>query len=320
MAALDRDAAERAVGQIQPGQPAGPDLDARQMPGAVLAVAGEDRLRTEKIIPAAAERPGRSGKFGRHRADSFRAVASRPIEIPPAVAIRHEIQDVVGRPRRLHDRFASAARRLADLGQSAVGADFGRPQPGAVPGHVGMVPAEPGEVLAVGAEARRAEEIVAFGQHPARTLTVQAERHDAVHGLALAAMVLAHREDAAAAQVGLEIGIAQAAGRGQRLRCLARSQPVQPLVGEIDRDDHAIAHQPGAAAILVHAGADIEARRGDVGATVRALRHQHGAAGFLRPRLGPVDHAAVERRLAEPDLRRRHQLRRDRRAPRSVSR
>ncbi len=228
----------------------------------------------------------------------------------------------MGRPLGLGDQFAIAAGNPANLAQAAIVANFGRRQRGAVPGHVGMIPAEPGELPAVWAEAGRAEEVVALGQDPAGILAIQADRDDAVDRLTAAAMILADRKDAPAGGVRLEIGIAQLAiaFRGQRLRRRPAIDPMEALVGEVRRHDHAVRHQPGAAAIFVHARADVEACRRDVGTAVGPLPDQYGPTTFLRPRLGPVDQAAVETGLAEPDLRRRHQLWRDRRSPCSVVR
>ena len=69
---------ELGVGQRQTIERSRLDLDPAEVPAAVLAEAGEDRVRSEKGVGAHAERPGRSGEFGRHRADGHRALADPP--------------------------------------------------------------------------------------------------------------------------------------------------------------------------------------------------------------------------------------------------
>ena len=201
-------------------QSAGSHVDGPEMPAAVLAEAGEDGRRVEKPVPAQAERPGRSGKFGRHRQDGPRGAVLGAIQVPPATSVGHEIQLAVRRPGRLHDRLALAACDLAHVAEAAVGGNFGRPEPGAVPGHVGVIPGEPGQTIACVAEPGRAEEVVAVDENAAVVAAGQGERDDGVDRLACRPVVLPDREHAAAGEIQLEIGVAQLAiaRRGQGLR------------------------------------------------------------------------------------------------------
>ena len=78
--------------------------------------------------------------------------ARTTMEIPPAGAIRHEVQRAVGRPPGLEDRLAAAAGRQCRGPEPAVRADIRGPQLGVVPGHVGMAPRQPRQTRAVRTE------------------------------------------------------------------------------------------------------------------------------------------------------------------------
>jgi hypothetical protein len=147
---------------------------------------------------------------------------------------------------------------------------------------------------------------VAADQLTARALaTVEVQDDDAVDRLAGGAMVLAHRQHPLARGIELEIGVAQpavACGR-DRPRLAPLLEPVEPLVGEVDRDDHALADRVSAAPVFVDPRADVERRRGHIrGGARERPAHQHGAPAFLWPGLEPVGDLAIEHRLGEPDL------------------
>jgi hypothetical protein len=124
---LHREAGELGVRQSHAIEPPGADVDGTQVPAAAFAEAGKDHPRIEKSVPAHAERPGGPGKFGRHGADGRSAVVIGAVQIPPTAPVRHEIQAVVGRPGRLHDRLPIATGDLAHLAHAAIGSNFGRP-------------------------------------------------------------------------------------------------------------------------------------------------------------------------------------------------
>ncbi len=277
----------------------------------------------EKSIPAAAEGPGRAGEFGRHRTDGLLAIGVKAIEVPPAALVGHEIELPVGRPGRLHDRLAWAAGDPSGVAELGILADLGEPELGPVPGHVRVVPAEPGELPAVRAEAGRAEEVVAGGQLAAGVaLLVEPDRDDTVDRFARGSVVFAHGEDASTAGIELEIGVTQplVRGRRQRYRRARCRQAMEALVGEVDRDDHAVPDRIGAAAIFVDPRADVEGRRRQVGGRpVQGPSHQHGAAAFLRPDLEPPGDLAVEHWLRQSDLGGGDQTGRDRRSPTAIA-
>ncbi len=232
-----------------------------------------------------------------------------------------------GRPFRLKDRLRGSARDRLRLAHAAVRADRGEMQRGAVPGHVGMVPAQPDQRAAVGRQPRRAEEVVAADQHAARIVRApgQIHRDDGVDGLAAAAVILAHPDPTVASAIDDAVGETPAAYRvggrcRERLRrSFLRCEAIKPAIGEMREVDRAIRHQPGATAVFVHAGADVERRRHHVGHAAGAGgAYDHIASLLLRPRLQPVDRAAVEPHVGETDRLRDDEIRRDRRPPGAV--
>ena len=146
---------------------------------------------------------------------------------------------------------------------------------------------------AVGAGARIGEEVVPGGQHLALMRpALQGHSHQRVDGLAFAAMVLAHGQHALPRQVEHEVGVAQLAAALGRERHRRRSgcEAVDPLVRELDADHDAALRGERPAAILVHAGAQVERCRGQLGErAVRVAADQRHAAALERPAFGPVD-------------------------------
>src|SRR5438067_11336407 len=78
-------------------------------------------------------------------------------------------------------------------------------------------------------------------------------------------------------------------------------------------------HPHSAAAIFVHPGAHAVRRRGDISdLPIGRAAHQHIAAAFARAPLDPVDVAAIDADVAEPERLPDDQLRGDRRAPGAI--
>ena len=76
---------------------------------------------------------------------SRRGPSDEPVQVPPAAAIADEMEDAVGRPFGLRDRLVEAACGEVARTERSVVPDRGDPQPRGVPGHVRVVPLEPGE-------------------------------------------------------------------------------------------------------------------------------------------------------------------------------
>src|SRR5436309_8528394 len=118
-------------------------------------------------------------------------------------------------------------------------------------------------------------------------------------------MVLAHSDPAVARFVDHAIGEAPAVGRRgwcrrERLR-RAVILAIEPAIGEIREDDRAVGDQPGPAAVLVYARADVERRRRDVARrfTGGPRPHDHVAPLLLRPAFEPMDAAALEPHIGQ---------------------
>src|SRR5919109_3484746 len=100
----------------------------------------------EERVSGHAETPLRPSEVGLHRGNRFNRSLPPPVEVPPATAVGDEIEQTKRRPGRLEDRFVLASRQLPGDPQTSILSDLRQPQLAAVPGQVGMVPAQPGEV------------------------------------------------------------------------------------------------------------------------------------------------------------------------------
>ena len=117
---------------------------------------GHADLGLDRRRPATARAPaGRTGGDG-----GVDRGGVEPVEVPPVGAVGEEEQVAVGGPLRLGDRSSRLPATTTDgpreMTALAVGGgvELGDVQLGAVPRHVGVVPLEPGEVAAVGADPR----------------------------------------------------------------------------------------------------------------------------------------------------------------------
>ncbi len=194
-----------------------------------------------------------------------------------------------------------------------------------------MVPFDPGEPRPVRAEPRRGVKIAPGLQHARCRRAVERHLDEAVQRLpGTGGVVLAYPDHPPAPGIDRSIGIAQPAWHlgsgGDRHGCRTRRLAMEALVGIVAEPDRAGVDQKRAAAIFVDAGAQIEDRpaarrngRGHIGnRAVRGAPNQDRAPALLGPRFEPVDIAAVEHDLAEPDRRGDDHVRGDRRRPRAI--
>ena len=204
----------------------------------------------------------------------------------------------------LENRLVDASGDAAGLAQGTLGRHFREPQLAAVPGHVGVVPGEPGQGAAIGAEPRAGIEVGARDQHPpGLRRALQGEAHDLVDRLGRAlAMVLAHADEAIAAAVHDRVGVTPRALRRERGRFGAGGLSIEARVGEVAEHHEALGGDEGAAAVFVHPAAGVEGGGGEVGeSAVGRAPHDHRAAAFVGARFAPVDLAGGRRHLAEGD-------------------
>ena len=179
-----------------PDQVAGRDVDQAVLP---LAPGHRgDRAVREEPVGRAPEDPGRVGELRLHRGEGLEARAvHQAIEVPPPAAVRDEVEDAVGTPFGLRDRLVGAAGREVRLPERPIGGDRGDAQPGRVPGHVRVVPLEPGDPVAGRCDPWRGDEVRTGHEDVRVTLPVHGDGDDLVARLALAGVVLAHGHEPA---------------------------------------------------------------------------------------------------------------------------
>ena len=159
-------------------------VDEPEVLDAVPTVAGHDAPVGQEVVVLEAEDPRRLGELGGQwgeRGDGGCAVRARrrhrrmaldTVQVPPAAAVADEVQPAVRAPGRLKDALGGAAGDAPLRGEPSGGRQLRHPQLGAVPRHLRVVPAEPGEPPPVGAEARRRVEVVAAGHDAGRGRSV----------------------------------------------------------------------------------------------------------------------------------------------------
>ena len=225
-----------------------------------------------------AEFPERSAELGilmvKHR--NF-ALKGHGMKVPPAAAIADHHEAGIIDPLRLQHALRDGSRE----GRHRSGLKVGHPQFGAVPGHLRMLPPDPGEVAAVGREARESEKMRSRGKGSdacliIRTGTVELHRHDVPRDHAIRVR-LAHRNDVRPADADVAESKA-AAGRREWHGCRAAViQPIEPLVAELHEDERAVGRdRPRSSPVFMHAAAGIPRCGQHI-----ALRVAHGIPSTL---------------------------------------
>ncbi len=189
-----------------------------------------------------------------------------------------------------------------------------------------MAPGQPGQPRAVRAQPGGSVEVVARHEHAAAGriapggLAADLQADDGVDGFVTwDNMVLADAHQAVAAAIQHEIGIAQRQLRRDGLRFLAVTHRVYALVREIDEEHLAAIDQVLAAAVFMHARADIEWRRGDIRArAIGPLPHEHRPAALCRAALKPVHIVRIQRDPPQPHAAGDDQVGRDGRPPTAI--
>src|SRR5213083_2522178 len=113
-----------------------------------------------ETVMGLSEDPLGTTKFGLQGTDWFCASIIRAVYVPPASAVGGEVEPVVRRPFRLIDGLSKSTSDSPRVGQFSVSIEGTDPEFCAVPGHVGMVPCEIGELATVWADSRVGIEIV----------------------------------------------------------------------------------------------------------------------------------------------------------------
>jgi hypothetical protein len=316
-----RGEAERGVREVEVAQALAARVEHEEAFLAALAADGGDGAVGEEGVGGAAEQPLWVTQLGSLRGQPLDRPALVAEEIPPAVAVRDEVQPALGVPLGLEDRLRGAAGDQAGVGRVL---ERGDPELGPVPGHVRVVPAGPGEPAAVGADAGEGVEVAPAGEHGRLAGAVEREGDDLVLGFA-GAVDLTHADDGAPVGAEPHVGVAQAGGAlrlgRDRDRLLAEPLAVEALVGEADEEHEVVGDQrPGAAAVLVGAGAHVDVRRRHrFGLAAGGAAHQHHPPTLGRPPFSPPDGTvAGQLRRRQSPARRGDHSGVDRRAPGAV--
>ena len=207
------------------------------------------------------------------------------------------MQPALGVPLGLEDRLVGAAGDQARVGACRPAAPpRARSRPRACSGG----PSRSRRASAVGADAGEGVEVAAAGEHLRLAGAVEGR---ATIWFSASPSPWTSRTQTTVRPSGAEpeVGVAQA-GRALRLRrdrhrLLAQPLPVEPLVGEVDEEDEVVGDQrPGAAAVLVDAGAHVGALAGvdrSLAASPAAPPHQDHAPALGRPPFRPPDGAVA---------------------------
>ena len=143
---------EYLVGQVQVGQAAAVRVEHAQ-PGLAGAVGHGEAAVAEHRVRAQPQLPQRAGELLLPRAQGARKGEQvGDIEIPPARTVRDHVQASIITPDRGQDRLGGAAHDqllLVLVADRPAAVERRDPQFGAVPRHLGVIPADPGQPGAI---------------------------------------------------------------------------------------------------------------------------------------------------------------------------
>jgi hypothetical protein len=282
---------------------------------------GERPAGIHRCPPAAADLPEGAAHVARCRHQG--ACAALGPEVPEAGPVREPGEPAVGQELGLQDRLAAGGTGDAVLlAEAAVRGNLRRHQPGRIPGHVRVVPDEPGEPPAIRREARVAEEVVAGGEGQ-RVAAVERHGHQPVLGLAVRPVLLEDGHHPVPRAVDQRLREAQRPlrRRADRPAAAIGIEAPEPLVLVVDQHDRAGLRREAGAAVFVQPGADVDRGGGalDGGARARRIEAQKGdPAALVGPALEQQQSVAVEGDLAESVLLAGDGGRADRRRPAAI--
>src|SRR5688500_5475288 len=121
-------------------------VDERQTKYSTVSICADDSFGRLKAVAGHAEAPLRHAKLSFHLVNRFDiAFRKLSVKVPPSASIGNEVENAIRRPFRLEDRLLGAARNFFRVRYQALFIKTCRPQFTTVPGHVGMVPRQPGQ-------------------------------------------------------------------------------------------------------------------------------------------------------------------------------
>ena len=110
----------RGEGQVEIEELEGAGIEQRVPMLSVPSVGARDPAVGEEAEVRETEHPLRPAELRLHRGEGHRCVRVVAIEVPPAAAIRHEDELVLGAPHRLLGRLARPSRHAARIGRAKV--------------------------------------------------------------------------------------------------------------------------------------------------------------------------------------------------------
>ncbi len=265
--------------------------------------AGDATVR-EECVAREVEDPLRIAEVGTLVRQCPDAAALVHVEVRPARAVGDEVEPAVRVPLRLEDGLLLPAGDALPVGERAVVGEIRDAEIRALERHVRVIPREPGESLAVRARPRCGVEVTPRGDDAGLCRSVGRQDDELVDGLAVA-VALADADDQATAREDAPVGVAEGVrlrrlGRDRRRLGVGRLDAVEPAVVEVGAEDDLAVAEPGSAAVLVDARADVESRRNVVDrVSVVWLEDERRASALLRPRLGPVHAGRTDVQVTE---------------------
>ena len=268
-------------------------------------------LAVRHVHPDARRRPRR------------RRVALQLPQRGPAGAVAHPGQSPVVAPGRTEDPLVGSPGDAAGRGHLGP-VEAPDVQLAAVPGHVGMVPLQPGEPVAAERRARVGVEVGAGDDHLGAPAAVERHADDLVDVLRVRG-ALPHADEPppvrARATVGVQARAVGPVGGEHDGFAVTGAETPQPEVGVVGVDADTAGHPPGGSPVGVHAAAHVGARRGHLPhRPVGATAHEDGPGLRRGSGLGPPKVGAVGHQRGDADAARGQRLRRDRRRPGPVRR
>ncbi len=282
-----------------------------------------------------ATRPSPPGPVRPQRPQRPRVHSVHTVGQPPVGLVGQVDERPVPAPGRLADRHIGAPGDATGLGHPGAGVVIQpptHPQLTAVPGHLWVVPGQPGQVGAVGGRPGSGIEIPPgeHGDGDQRALGIHG--HDPV-GDAIGAVALLDADEPSAVGRQPSIGVAHGSGAGgdgrQEGRCGGRQNgrgcgrqdgrgdgrgdvaiylpAVDRLVCLVDVEQRPVLDRGRPAPVLVHSRADAATGRGDVGRTLGRTGPDHDLApSLVGTALEPIGPPAVDLEAAARHLARRH--------------
>ncbi len=297
-------------------------VEKRELPRALFGEGTKDRIVADESVRREAEHPLRYAELGLARTHGFDPSFAPAVEIPEVRPIGHEVERSVGCPFGLEDRLLRSPGDPNLVLDAAVASERADPQLGRVPGHVGVVPTQPAQSLAVGADPRRRVEFEAANEHAAPCIVPRdRKRDDRVDVLSALheALVLAHADQPPARPVELVVGEPKRAFWRERLGRATRVLPVDSLVGEVREEDDTVANDVIPSAVFVHPRSNVEAGRGDVGdRPIPRAANEHASPLFGGPDLREKNVISIEGELSKSHGPLHDEIRRNGRLPRAA--